>query len=274
MIVEKKQENIFEVENYTFQNLSETNKIKNVISYDLKDLSDIEFIKGIPEKKVIETELKKSQEIDFNIDPIVKKYRKILDVEHEQYEEKIEQKVVEKVSIIKKESQEDGYQKGLELGQEEAIQKLGENIDSYLNKLNLINEEILNSKADIIKTFKKDIVNLMIKTMKWVCKKEISKDDNYLEKIFEQMMNEYNLSENLVVYLSPRDIMKFPQILEHYESNTDGKNKNIKNIKFEKREDLIDDEIIIESENLLVSATDEDIYQKIKDAYDKALSDE
>ena len=42
----------------------------------------------------------------------------------------------------------------------------------------------------------------------------------------------------------------------------------------EKREDLIEDEIIIESENSLVSATDDDIYQKIKDAYDKALSDE
>jgi flagellar biosynthesis/type III secretory pathway protein FliH len=275
MIVEKKIDNTFNIENYVFSNLQQGAIINGeVIDYNLKDLRENNNLRNEPDKQIIIREIEHSRAKNFNIDPLVKVHRKIKETEEENYENQIEERVIKRVDVIKENSKEEGYQKGLEIGHGEAIDKLAENINSYLDKLNLINEELSNKKKELVDYYKEDLIRLMTKTMKWVCKKELSKDDNYLEKLFDEMLNQYDINENIIVYLSPRDLMKFPQILKHYESKVDGKNKSIKNIKFEKREDLLEDEIVIESDNLLLSSTDKDIYNKIEDAYQRVISDE
>lgn len=242
----------FKVSDYQFQAF-DTEAVNNK---DAKDFEFIDFDKDSPLKKpehqnIIKAERGAALENHFEISPIVKEHRGLVEQESQEREERIQQEVSKQIEALREKAYQEGFSQGIEEGKSEVIEQTKHEAEEKISLLSEMIERVLKSEQEMIDNYKKEIYTLTRSLTKWVILRELEDDGNYLKRLLEKLIHEINVKSNLLIKVGSSQFDNMPEVLEQVE-NSLGK---LKNIRLEVDEDLDDKGLIVESENGIINAS-------------------
>ena len=186
-----------------------------------------------------------SEEFDFEIDKNVQDHRGHIKNKIAEQRLKISEIVNRELSIIKKKSVEEGIEQGINEGNLKIIEKEDsalrdrlENFDSFIEKLEGMSENLMQTKRNELLMVVKSIT-------KWICKKEKLTNEEYIESILDNIIKEFSGSQRIIVKMSP-------QFSDHYYKSIESfkdKSKFSQTIEFVHDVGLKDMDIEVELEN-------------------------
>ena len=241
------------IEKYTFQDFSTTSLLsdKDVQLYELKELSHHSVAHKSEMSKIIKVERERAAEQGFAISPLVSKFRGIDAQELEEKEAKIKTEVDLQVSVVKDQGFKSGYDAGFEKGREEVYAQMRETASEQLALLSDMITRVLNVESQLLLNQKQQVYQLICNLSKWVCLKEVSQDDKYVERLLEKIINELQTKENLLIQVSKDHFEKMPGVVEILQAKL-GK---FTNVRIEVDYKITDQGIIVETANSLINGT-------------------
>jgi flagellar assembly protein FliH len=241
------------VEKYTFQDFSATSLLsdKDVQVYELKELTQNTTARKNEMSKIIKVERQHAAEQGFTISPLVSKFRGIDAQELEEKEARIKTEVDEQFSVVKDQGFKSGYDAGFEKGREEVYSQMRETASEQLSLLSDMITRVLNVEAQLLLNQKTQVYQLICNLSKWVCLKEVSQDDKYVERLLEKIINELQTKDNLLIQVSKDHFEKMPGVVEILQEKL-GK---FTNVRIEVDYKINDKGIIVETANSLIDGT-------------------
>jgi flagellar assembly protein FliH len=241
------------VEKYTFQDFSATSMLsdKDVQVYELKELTQNTTARRIEMSKIIKVERQHAAEQGFTLSPLVSKFRGIDAQELEEKEARIKTEVDEQFSVVKDQGFKSGYDAGFEKGREEVYSQMRETASEQLSLLSDMITRVLNVEAQLLLNQKTQVYQLICNLSKWVCLKEVSQDDKYVERLLEKIINELQTKDNLLIQVSKDHFEKMPGVVEILQEKL-GK---FTNVRIEVDYKINDKGIIVETANSLIDGT-------------------
>jgi flagellar assembly protein FliH len=207
--------------------------------------------------KVIKVERMRAAEQGFVISPLVSKFRGIDTQELEEREAKIKAEVDLQFSTVKDQGFKLGYDAGFEKGREEVYAQMRETASEQLALLSDMITRVLNVEAQLLLNQKTQVYQLICNLSKWVCLKEISQDDKYVERLLEKIINELQTKDNLLIQVSKDHFEKMPGVVEILQA----KMGKFTNVRIEVDYNINDQGLIVETANSLIDGT---IKQQLK----------
>lgn len=198
-----------------------------IIHYDFKNIKKLDRQEGDNGDEKRGSEINHAKEKEFKISPIVSHYRGLKEHQQRNREKRIEGEVNNKVREIGKRAYEKGYTRGLEKGREESLRKMEEVSKEKIAALEKMVEEVSMAKAEIITYQKRDIYKLIKSLTKWVILKELKNDGEYVQRLLEKILLEFQSRNNLLLKVNQKDFEKMPEVLELVQENV-GTLKNVR----------------------------------------------
>lgn len=223
---------------------------KKVEEFVLRDLTKV----TTQTAKVAENTIRKEREFAsqsmFKISSVVKEHRGIVKQEEDDYRKRVEEEVIQRLSLIEQDAFEKGHSEGMKIGQEAAY---NESLIEYEERIKLL-EEFVNGindyKVQLCKNQRDDVYKMIKLLTKWILLREI-KNDQYIVDLFEKLVLELQTKTNLLVKVNAGSFERMPEVLQMIEAKL-GK---LTNVRIEVDPDLTEIGLIIESENGIVDGS-------------------
>ena len=213
--------------------------------FDSRDTEEASQYSFVPISKKENPSHNISNENQFEVLPIVKEYNRIKEFEEDKKQRKIQDAVKDTVKSIEKEVREKGYKDGFEKGKDEALENNQEILEEKMENLTSMIKEIASLKQNILSTQKKEIYELINVLVRWIVLKELSQDDQYIERLLERLILELHERDNLLIRINKKEYDRMPEVLKIMEEKV-GDLTNVR-IRIEQSDDFSG--IILESEN-------------------------
>jgi flagellar assembly protein FliH len=186
-----------------------------------KDFEFINFDKNSPltkpeHQKVIKAERGSATKNQFEIAPMVKEHRGLVEQENREREDRIEEEVKKRVDA-----------------------------------LNDMIYRVLEAEQEMLDSYKIEIYTLTRSLTKWVILRELNDDKDYLKRLLEKLIHEINSKSNLLIKVGVSQFKNMPEVLEQVEASL-GK---IKNTRLELDDTLDSKGLVIESDNGIINAS-------------------
>lgn len=242
----------YKVSDYQFQTFDSNIESSN----GAKDFEFINFDEDSPLKKpehqkVIKSERGAAAKNQFEIAPIVREHRGLVEQEDQEREERIEEEVQKRVEALSEKAYQEGYEQGVEQGRQETIEQTKHEVEDKVSLLSDMINRVLEAEQDMLDNYKKEIYTLTRSLTKWVILRELKEDDDYLKRLLEKLIHEINSKSNLLIKVGKAHFDSMPEVLEQVESSL-GK---LKNTRLELDEDLDNKGLVVESDNGIINAS-------------------
>lgn len=188
----------------------------------------------------------------FEIEESVVKLRKIQDAKENQINRLIGERVEKELEALKKEAYEEGYAKGIELGKEESRAEEKEAIQKSIQQVELMVSNLLSRQDELIKGQDQNINKLIRDLVKWITLKEIEKDDNYLVRLIDKIVEENKESSKINFHVGTGIIASFKDSIEVI--NEELTKKHGENVIIRESSSLSKDAIEVELESTIIKA--------------------
>lgn len=243
------------IEEYQFKNFSVVAGESDVVeNYDFKDLGELVPRLAKRDGKKAKLERLSAEKKNFNISPIVKEHRGLLEQEREERERKIRDEVERRVDILREEAFQQGFQEGIEAGKQEVYNQTRAATEEKLNALVDMINEVLVLKEDIINNQKQDLYKLVKNLTKWVILRELKDDGEYITRLLEKLVTEIQSKSNLLVQVDQNSFEGMTDVLETVQEKIGA----LKNVRVEVDYDIPGQGIIIESDNGIINGSFEE----------------
>lgn len=195
----------------------------------------------------------------FRMDETIRIQTGVKGIESENFEEKIEQRVIEKLQSIQEGAYQEAYQLGLAEGRKEAFKKNDEEINK---RLTLFDEVI--SKISILKTElgnfnEAHIVQLAFHMAKRLAYAEITADPELIKTVLKQALETAQSEEEVTVQVSPTQF----EFLESLKKETGREFEFMKKVKLVPAEGITPGGCVIETNYGVIDASFEQRVQKL-----------
>tara|TARA_R110002072_G_scaffold1989_4_gene16544 strand:- start:19315 stop:20286 length:972 start_codon:yes stop_codon:yes gene_type:complete len=239
------------VESYEFKPLLTQGSDIDTDVFEFKEISDLEV--GNPEEKnkTIRIERTLATENNFKIAPIVREFRGINKQEQDELERRIEEEVANRVESLTKEAYSQGFQEGVEAGKVEVFQQTKAATEEKLDTLTDLINEVLISKANLLKESKMNGYETILNLTKWVILRELKDDGEYVHRLLEKLITEIQTKSNILIQIDERSFRDMPDILEVVEERLG----SLSNVRLEKDFDIDGPGIVLESDNGIINGT-------------------
>jgi flagellar assembly protein FliH len=243
------------IEEYEFKSFSAIAGESDVVEdYSFQDLG--EFVPKLAKRdsKKAKFERLSAEKKNFNISPIVKEHRGLLEQEREERERKIRDEVERRVDSVREEAFQQGFQEGIEAGKQEVYNQTRAATEEKLNALVDMINEVLILKEEIINNQKQDLYNLVRNLTKWVILRELKEDGEYITRLLEKLVTEIQTKANLLVQVDQKSFEGMEDVLETVQERIG----TLKNVRVEVDYDIAGQGIIIDSDNGIINGTFEE----------------
>ena len=182
-------------ESYEFKELSglQVNEFNKIKSFDVETFN---LNKDFSQEQLL-SELKTANSNNFEINQDVLNFRKISEAKKNEMDKLIHERVAAQINEIKDKAFEEGYQKGVELGKEEAKKDEAQGIMDSIENVKLMVNNLMNREADLFQAQIKDLYALIRNLVKWITLKDLDKDDQYLQRLVDKII-ESNRQSNKI----------------------------------------------------------------------------
>ena len=157
-------------------------------STPLKKYNAEKFSPLSQEKEVLDLERENAEKKSFTISPIVSEHRGIKEQSHLYQERRLNQEVRRRVDEIEDEAFKSGYEKGVEKGRREVLEKNLDTIEKNASLLSDLINEVLNKKSDILSSEIESVYTLIRNLTKWIILRELKSDDHYVYRLLEKII--------------------------------------------------------------------------------------
>lgn len=244
--------NTKEIKEFKFGELvpSDSMDIKNADSFQLKSLNFAQDLKHGLTDESIRRERDYEARSDFQIAKIVKEHRGLKQQEVEDYERHVNEEVERRVSIIRTEAYQQGYEKGRNDGHKVAYDETKATLDQHLDDFI---GQVDNVRHDVQQIFSnsQNSAYLMVKNLsKWVILKEVD-EKYYLARLLEKLIHEINTKLNLVIHVNEESFGYMPEIIKIVERKVG----QLTNLRVEVDLDMEGNGIKLESENTIIDGS-------------------
>jgi flagellar assembly protein FliH len=221
-----------------------------------KDFEFINFDKNSPltkpeHQKVIKAERGSATKNQFEIAPMVKEHRGLVEQENREREDRIEEEVKKRVDALREQAYQQGYNEGEETGRKETIEHTKHEVEEKVSLLNDMIYRVLEAEQEMLDSYKIEIYTLTRSLTKWVILRELNDDKDYLKRLLEKLIHEINSKSNLLIKVGVSQFKNMPEVLEQVEASL-GK---IKNTRLELDDTLDSKGLVIESDNGIINAS-------------------
>jgi len=258
-----------EVKPFTFSSLeaSPVNTQGSARNFEFRDLTGAVTTEHKPNAKIIRAEREAEAKSQFKIDAIVRDLRGLTGQEKDDLETRINQQVEKRL----KETREAAYREGLEKGRMEgADAALQEAMARHETQINEVEEMVTNLRAQCearLESHRHDIYEASKRLIKWLVLKEV-KDDGYLPKLLEKLVLELNQRNSLIIRVNQENFAQMPAIVEALEKRIG----NLPNVRIEPAMDMQGVGLVLESENGILDASPEALFQTIDKIYESVVN--
>ncbi len=258
----------FDISEYEYHEFGGRSRDKGAENYVFQDFQKLSKEISSVNNKVIRLESNKSTKPNFQLSPIVKKYRGLLEEEEKEKERRISDSVEMKVSEIYEKAFDAGREEGLNLGKQEAFDHMRDEVDRKISLLNEFIEEVLAFKEKIITQQKDQIIYLLKNISKWIILRELEEDGQYIYRLLEKLILEIQTRENLLIRVGDKYYTQISDVLEQVEKNL-GK---LTNIRIEPDYNIEDIGVILESENGIIDSRMTEQLNILSEIFDSSFS--
>lgn len=240
------------IDSYEFKDFSSVvaDDSDTIQEYQLEEFGE-DFKRKDNHGQIIRYERTNANEASFKISPIVKKHRGISKQEREDQEKRINDLVEKKFSMVEEEAYRLGYEKGLETGKQEIYEQLKAEVDEKVDILMEMINEVLAIKTELMQEQRFEIYDLLKSLTKWMTLKELTQDDDYIERLLLKLIQEIETKDNLLIQVNKNHFDKMPKVLERVEERLG----ELTNVRVEVDYDISEQGIIIESENGIINGS-------------------
>lgn len=223
---------------------------------DIKGFEFKSFEEQKPERKpsfqkAIREERKLAKDNHFEIAPVVRHHRGIVEQEETERERRIAEEVERRVAEVYSKAVEDGKIEGIELGRQEVFEQTRLQSEEKLEVLTHMINNVLATQEEILKDQKAEIFSMIRNLTKWVILRELKDDGAYLERLLEKLIIELQSRNNLLIQVNKSDFEHMPEVLDVVSKKLGG----LENIRLEVDFDISEQGITVESENGIIAGT-------------------
>ncbi|MCJ8276908.1 MAG: hypothetical protein MJK18_08705 [Bdellovibrionales bacterium] len=197
---------------------------------------------------------------DFRVDKIVAEYTGIDELEKQSQQREIAQEALKLSQEVQEKAYEEAYQRGLEEGQNKAYEEEKVRIESELQHINQLIEEIRNVKTNLMKENEKQIVNLCFYFAKRLMMKELGENEDYITTVIKKSLEMAQSEEEVTIKMSPED---HKWITEHKETIFKDLNLGEKTV-IEEEIDMSRGGVVVETHHGVIDATVEQRLEKLE----------
>jgi flagellar assembly protein FliH len=247
-----------DIQDYKFMHFSKNvTSDEDVKAFQLPDISE-KISPSIKEQDIIVLKEKLlAKEEEFKISPIVREHRGYNDQENREKENRIQDEVERRITLLHEEAYQKGYEDGLESGKQEVFEQTRLETEQKLESLTELINEVLNAKEEILSIEKMEVYKLIRTLTKWVTLKELDDDGEYIRRLLEKLIVEMQTKTNLLVQVNESDFDQMPDVLNYLQK----KLGELKNVRVEIDQDVKTRGIILESENGIINGTMEEQFR-------------
>lgn len=250
----------FNISDYKFQSFKvPEDDSEDPKGYEFKDFKNVIKREDLISEKILNNERKISEENNFSITPVVKEHRGLKKQEEIEKEKKILREVQKRVDLLKEQALEEGKKEGIELGKKEVSESTKGEADQKLISLTDMIFDLQKGYKKIISKQKSEIIDLVKSLTKWVVKRELEDDGDYLKRLLDNLISEVDSKSNLILHVSKKDFERMPEVLQEIEGNI-GK---LNNVRLVVNHEIETKGMILESENGIIKGTQEEQFEII-----------
>ncbi len=197
---------------------------------------------------------------DFRVDKIVAEYVGIDELEKESQQKEIANQALKLSKEVQEKAYEEAYALGKEEGRELAYSEEKNRIESEMQQIKHLIDEIRVIKTDLLKENEKQIVNLCFYIAKRLLMKEVETNEDYIKILIKKTLEMAQSDEEVTIRVSPQDHIWLEQHQESVfkELNLDSSTK------IEEDSQIQRGGIIIETNHGVIDATFEQRLEKLE----------
>lgn len=238
--------------NYEFQPLFKESETKEGLSeFEFKPLSRNHVMDVKEHEKVIKIERKVAQKNSFEIAPIVREHRGMNRQEDLERQRLIQEEVEKQLVRIQDQAYREGFEKGLQDGQEEVFSQTRAEVESKLESLTEMIQLVLKTQEELLANEKMAVYRTIRNLTKWITLKEIEQDGDYVLRLLEKLIKELQVKRNILIQIDAKSFEDKPDILKILEE----KLGTLNNVRLEIDYDIEGPGIIVESENGIINGS-------------------
>lgn len=240
------------VSNYEFEPLFSDSVAKEGLeTFEFKPIERGQIVDTQKHERTIHHERKLAEEKQFKIAPIVREHRGLNRQEDLEKQRLIQEEVERQLVRIQDQAYKDGFNKGLEEGQEEVYRQTRAEVEQKLESLEGMIQQVLLTQEELLQEEKQTVYRTIKNLTKWVILRELDNDGDYVDRLLEKLISEIQLKSNILIRLDPNSFTDKPDILEMLQS----KIGEMKNVRVETDYDIDGPGIIVESDNGIINGT-------------------
>lgn len=244
------------VEMYEFSDFEkgEVETDVEVSDYEIKDLREYRQQVIESSQPIIKKERLHMEGNNFVIAPVVDHFRGLQDQAKREREERFQSELSKKFEEVR----EQAYKEGLEAGKKQGYEDIQNELQSVaVEKIQVLEsyiQSIHDERAELLKSEKKNIYEIVKTLTKWVILRELEDDGAYLERLLGKLILEIQSKSNLLLKVDKEYLESMPEIFELVEQRvgelTNTRVEPIARTNGEKEKGLI-----LESENGIIDGT-------------------
>lgn len=235
--------------------------------FEFKDLSAQISVGTKPNAKIIRTEREAEAKSQFKIDSIVRDLRGLSGQERDDLENSINQQVEKRIKEIREQAYREGLEKGRMEGADAALQEAMATHEQQIQAVEGMVVELRTQCESRLENHRHDIYEMSKRLLKWLVLKEVQ-DDGYVPKLLEKLILEMNQRQNLIIRVNHADFADMPSVVEALEKRIG----NLPNVRIEPDMDMKGRGIVLETENGILDATPEALFQTIDKIYESVVN--
>lgn len=180
--------------------LKKDDAVEQVLEY-----SPTKFQLGTPAQALDYLEGKKHG-ADFRMSDVIRVQTGVDKMEQDDFEEQIENRVLEKLKTIEEQAYGEGYKLGLEEGEKRAFDEKSKLIQGQVDELSSVVNAIRNIKKDMTSFNEAHLVELLFHMASKLAQNHLEYDNQPIIEIIKQAVELAQSEENVVVHLSEKQI--------------------------------------------------------------------
>jgi len=254
-----------EIKTFTFSELNSDSEKMNgeFLPFSFNQITSAPFNVEGPSEQAIRIERKFERQNEFKIDEKVRISRGLQKQEMNDFENRIEQEVLERLEKIKQEAYLEGLEQGRKNGEENLRKEAELEFAEKMIRVEKTITDFLESSKDLLNSNKKELFDAVNRLTKWILLKEVS-NSNYIERLLEKLILELNERRNLIIKVGKSNFSEMPEILKLVESRLG----QLPNVRVEIVAELTYPGIILESENSLIDGSLESVFKNLDKVFD------
>src|SRR5690606_7175822 len=233
--------------------------------YEFQNLSAENFQYDKPLQETIRTERKFEQKSSFKIDKVVRDHRGISEQESDDLEKRVAAEVQRRVNEVYQAAFEQGLSEGREEGINQIKSESASQIDALSSELTKLLEQFKEQVEQETHQHRNELISFAKHFAKWVLVKEIDEKE-YLTSLLEKLLHELNARRNMIIRVNEKSYGVMPEVISHLEKKLGA----FSNVRLEVSSDMNLPGIILESENGIVDASLENIFNKLDRFFEQA----